>query len=98
MSTTNSDVLSRIHCGYEQLKTFNRTKSDGDLKPERRVRFPDDEVISDYLEPFRPVPDNCTSEELITAYIDSCYHYKVQPIEFLLEQLKVSLQCSTILL
>lgn len=86
--TTNSDVLSRIHCGYEQLKTFNSTKPDGELKPERRVRFPDDEVISDYLEPFRPVPDNCTSEELITAYIDSCFHYKVQPVEFLLEQLK----------
>ncbi|KAA0200217.1 putative leucine rich repeat-containing [Fasciolopsis buskii] len=59
-----------------------------DSRKPKRVRFPDGEVISNYLEPFRPVPDNCTSEELIAAYVESCFQYKVSPIEFLLEQLK----------
>ncbi|OON18018.1 leucine Rich repeat-containing domain protein [Opisthorchis viverrini] len=82
-----SDILSSIHCGYDQLQP-TKSKSDEAQKTKRRVRFPDDEVISDYLEPFRPVPDNCTSEELIAAYLESCFQYKVAPIEFLLEQLK----------
>ncbi|KAF5406282.1 Leucine-rich repeat-containing protein 68 [Paragonimus heterotremus] len=89
MSVTNCDVLSQIHCGYERVDSENSKPEEFESgKRKRRVRFPDDDLISDYLEPFRPVPDNCTSEQLIAAYLESCYQYKVQPIDFLLEQLK----------
>ncbi|KAA3673477.1 protein phosphatase 1 regulatory subunit 37 [Paragonimus westermani] len=89
MNVTNCDVLSQIHCGYERVDSENPKPEEFESgKRKRRVRFPDDDLISDYLEPFRPVPDNCTSEQLIAAYLESCYQYKVQPIDFLLEQLK----------
>ncbi|CAL8085785.1 unnamed protein product [Calicophoron daubneyi] len=84
---TNNNVVSQIHIGYDQ-PNLRETKVEDNNKHERRVRFPDDDVISEYLEPFRPVSDNCTSEELIAAYLESCFRNKVAPIEFLLEQLK----------
>ncbi|KAL5967119.1 Protein phosphatase 1 regulatory subunit 37 [Taenia solium] len=55
----------------------------------RHVRFPeDDSIILGCLEPFRPTPDNCTSDELIAAYIASCKLYKTPTVDFLLEQLR----------
>ncbi|VDK34163.1 unnamed protein product [Taenia asiatica] len=55
----------------------------------RHVRFPeDDSIILGCLEPFRPTPDNCTSDELIAAYIASCKLYKAPTVDFLLEQLR----------
>ncbi|VDN18821.1 unnamed protein product [Dibothriocephalus latus] len=58
-------------------------------KSKRRVRFPeDDSLVVGYLDPFVPTSDNCTSDELISAYTASCKYYKVAPIEFLLEQLR----------
>ncbi|KAL7063403.1 hypothetical protein AAHC03_0444 [Spirometra sp. Aus1] len=58
-------------------------------KSKRHVRFPeDDSLVVGYLDPFVPTSDNCTSDELISAYIASCKYYKVAPIDFLLEQLK----------
>ncbi|KAL5112688.1 Protein phosphatase 1 regulatory subunit 37 [Taenia crassiceps] len=55
----------------------------------RHVRFPeDDSIILGCLEPFRPTPDNCTSDELIAAYIASCKLYKTPIVDFLLEQLR----------
>ncbi|CAH8841153.1 unnamed protein product [Trichobilharzia szidati] len=86
--TNNIDVVTAIHCNRSENK-LSRSNSDASCKAKRRVRFPeDDALISDYLEPFRLVPDNCSSEELLAAYLSSCYEYKVAPIEFLLEQLK----------
>ncbi|VDO03420.1 unnamed protein product [Rodentolepis nana] len=55
----------------------------------RRVHFPEgDSIILGFLEPFHPTPDNCTSDELIAAYIASCKLYKTPPVDFLLEQLR----------
>ncbi|CDS41290.1 leucine rich repeat containing protein 68 [Echinococcus multilocularis] len=55
----------------------------------RHVRFPeDDSIILGCLEPFHPTPDNCTSDELIAAYIASCKLYKTPTVDFLLEQLR----------
>ncbi|VDL88799.1 unnamed protein product [Schistocephalus solidus] len=77
--------VSFIHNENPQTNALTSSKS------KRRVRFPeDDSLIVGYLDPFVPTSDNCTSDELISAYIASCKYYKVAPIEFLLEQLKVS--------
>ncbi|KAM7540852.1 hypothetical protein Aperf_G00000039478 [Anoplocephala perfoliata] len=69
------------------------TKNSSTARPKRssirHVRFPeDDSIILGCLEPFHPTPDNCTSDELIAAYIASCKLYKAPPIDFLLEQLR----------
>ncbi|KAK4469653.1 hypothetical protein MN116_007184 [Schistosoma mekongi] len=83
----NIDV-SAIHCSHSEAG-LSRSNSDAAYKSRRRVRFPeDDKLISDYLEPFRLVPDNCSSEELQAAYLSSCFEHRITPINFLLEQIK----------
>lgn len=85
--THNIDV-SAIHCSHSETG-LSRSNSDAACKSRRRVRFPeDDKLISDYLEPFRLVPDNCSSEELQAAYFSSCFEHRITPINFLLEQIK----------
>ncbi|VDP26128.1 unnamed protein product [Schistosoma mattheei] len=87
--TNNIDFVSAIHCGHSESK-LTRSNSDAPFKSIRRVRFPeDDKLISDYLEPFRLIPDNCSSEELQAAYFSSCFEHRITPINFLLEQIKV---------
>ncbi|XP_018649247.1 putative leucine rich repeat-containing [Schistosoma mansoni] len=86
--TNNIDFVSAIHCGHSEAK-LTRSNSDAPFKSIRRVRFPeDDKLISDYLEPFRLIPDNCSSEELQAAYFSSCFEHRITPINFLLEQIK----------
>uniref|UniRef100_A0A5K3FA67 Leucine-rich repeat-containing protein 34 n=2 Tax=Mesocestoides corti TaxID=53468 RepID=A0A5K3FA67_MESCO len=75
-----------VHNEQDPDDVPSRQKASSDR---RRVHFPEgDSIILGCLEPFHPTPDNCTSDELIAAYIASCKLYKAPAIDFLLEQLR----------
>ncbi|VDM34385.1 unnamed protein product, partial [Hydatigera taeniaeformis] len=67
-----------------QAKIHNENNQDDVESPAPRHKIPS---ISRHVR-FPEAPDNCTSDELIAAYIASCKLYKTPTVDFLLEQLR----------
>lgn len=78
--------------GSSQISSDNSTISSHPNKRGRRVKFPsDDELITGYVFPAVPWknPLECSTDELISSYLESCSKYDTPPSEIILSQLRV---------